>query len=182
MLKIAVLVANGSEDMEVIVPIDLWRRAGIRVDLISIERKKICILSNGNKVSADTTMDKVNLSQYNALYLPGGPGHTKFKEDKKVASNILKFNTDKKWLFAICAAPSVYGDMGILENVKYTGFPGTEKSFKGTYQKVKAIADKHFITGRGPGAVFEFALLVVEKLINKNKVTELSKETQFTLN
>ena len=75
MVRVAVIVANKSEDIETIVPVDIWRRAGIIVKLISIEKKKSLILSNGMKISCDDILAKENLSKYNAIYLPGGLGH-----------------------------------------------------------------------------------------------------------
>lgn len=180
MFKIAVLIANGSEDIEVVVPVDLWRRAGLRVDLISVEKKKICILSNGNKISADNIVSKVNLSQYNALYIPGGPGHERIKIEKKVVSTLPKFFSDpKKYLLSACAATSIYGEMGFLDKVKATGYPGTEKSYSKNFTNEPATSDKNFITGKSPGTIFDFSLLAIEKFIGKKERNSLEKEIHY---
>ena len=183
MLRIVVLVATKSEDIEVVTPVDLWRRAGIFVRLISIEKKKNVLLAHGNKISCDEILAKENLTKYNAIYLPGGMGFTKFNDTDapKLIDMLSRYGRNPKyWFLAACAAPSVYGEMGLLEGVKATCYPGYEKSFKDTYVSNKnVVADKNFITANSPSAMIDFALLVIEKLVSKAKADEIAKQILY---
>lgn len=184
MLKIAVIVANQTEDIELVVPTDIWRRAGLIVKLISVEKKKNVILNHGTKVSCDEILSKENLSKYNAIYLPGGPGYTHF--DKETAPKLVTFaqkeyKNPKITFMAMCAAPLCFADWNILDaNVKVTCYPGLEKpKLEDNYVKQDVVISKNFITGAGPGVASEFAFKVVEKFISPAKTKELKKQMLF---
>jgi 4-methyl-5(b-hydroxyethyl)-thiazole monophosphate biosynthesis len=108
-MKIAVLVAPGSEDIETIVPIDLWRRAEISVTVISILPNKEIILSNNTRIITNTTLADEKLEEYDAFFLPGGAG-IKYLDDEHASKFITYAKTnsknDKIMFFAICAATS----------------------------------------------------------------------------
>lgn len=183
MLRIAIIVANKSEDIEVVVPADLWRRAGIFVRLISIEKKKNIILSNGSKLTCDDILSKENLSQYNAIYLPGGDGHFKFNDidTPKLIAFLKKYEkTTSKTFMSLCASAEVYGKLGMLENVKATCYPGFESSFKKTYVNKDVVVSENFITGKAPGSAYAFALTAISKLLNKNAANKVAKEIFFS--
>ena len=183
MVRVAVIVANKSEDIETIVPVDIWRRAGIIVKLISIEKKKSLILSNGMKISCDDILAKENLSKYNAIYLPGGPGHLKFNDidAPRLISFLNKYgNTSQILYMGICASPEVYGGLGMLKSVKFTCYPGYEKNFKKTYVNKDVVVDKNFITARSAAYAIPFALAAVAKLVNKETAQKVAKEICYT--
>lgn len=183
MVRIAILVANSSEDIEVIVPCDIWRRAGLYVKLISVEKKKNVLLQSGIKISCDDILANENLSKYNAIFLPGGEGHYEFNDVK--AEKLIKFlihnkNNNKIWFLSICAATEVYGKLGMLEGIKATCYPGFEETFKNTYVKNKpVVVCKNFITANAPGAAFEFAITVANKLLSSNKANEVAKAIKY---
>lgn len=179
MVKIGIIVANGTEDIELVVPADIWNRAGIIVKLISIHKKKNVVLANGTKVSCQSILETENLSKYNAIYLPGGTkGCEQF--NNVFAPKLIKFlranaNNQKIKFLSICAATKVYGELGMLKGVKATCYPGYEKSFKSSYVNQPVVASKQFITANGPGSVFEFAFKVVNDLISPTKAKEVAK-------
>ena len=181
MVRIAVLVANKSEDIEVLAPIDIWRRSGFYVKMISVEKKKNIFLAHGNKISCDDLLSNENLSKYNAIYLPGGPGFQKFNDvdAPRLIHFLQKFgNSPKIWFIACCAATIIYGSLGMLEKAKATCYPncGYENSFKKNYVKDKAVVvDKNFITANGPAAAIEFALTAVAHLGSRAKAEEIAK-------
>lgn len=189
MIRIAVIACNEIEDIELIAPIDLWRRAGFRVDAISLEKKNSIILNSGIKISCDNVIEKTNLDQYNAIYLPGGSGHKKyFIENWPPRNNegiirlhkyLNKFRDEKKYILAMCAAPSLLGSLGMLKGVKTTCYPGYEATFKDTYVDVPCIMDQFIITGRSPSAAFDFSYLVMEVLGGKKLVDKIKKETIY---
>lgn len=189
MIRIAVIACNETEDIELITPVDIWRRAGLRVDTISLEKKNSILLSSGVKISCDGIIETTNLDQYNAIYLPGGSGHKKYFVENwppknnegvvKLQKHLLKFNENKKGIYAMCAAPSVLGYLGILDGVKATCYPGFEETFKKTYVNEPICIDKHIITGRSPAASFDFSFAVMEKLLGKDAVAKIKKEIIF---
>ncbi|MGL4951465.1 MAG: DJ-1/PfpI family protein [Mycoplasma sp.] len=186
MIRIAAIACNETEDIELITCVDLWRRAGFRVDTISLEKKNTIILNSGIKTTCDTMIEKANLEQYNAIYLPGGSGHAKYfienwppKNNEgvvKLQKFLLKFNDANKYILALCAAPSVLGKLDILSNKKATCYPGFEKSFKDNYVDAAIYQDQNIITGRSPASVFEFSYKVIEVLESKEKADKVRNE------
>ena len=178
MVKIGILVANGVEDIELVVPADIWNRAGIIVKLISIHKKKNVVLSNGTKVSCQSILATENLSKFNAIYLPGGKGCEQF--NSVLAPKLIKFlranaNNQKIKFLSICAATKIYGQLGMLKGVKATCYPGCESSFKSSYVNQPVVVSKQFITANAPGAAFDFAFKVVNDLVSPAKAKEIAK-------
>lgn len=170
-VKIAIMVAQESEDMEVIIPYDLWKRAGISVEKISVEKKNTINLQSGTKISCEEILDRTNLDRFNAICLPGGKGHEKFLDEKfckKLQEKLVKFASDeKKWVFAICAAPSILVELGIAGDRKMTAYPGFDKKLGPNFVDQDVVCDGNFITARSASSAIDFALLVIEKMINK---------------
>ncbi len=170
-VKIAIMVAKESEDMEVIVPFDLWKRAGISVEKISVEKKNTITLQSGTKISCEETLEKTNLDRFTAILIPGGRGHETFLDEKlckKLHDKLAKFVADeKKWVFAICAGPSVLSRLGVIQDQKMTVFPGFEKYLGNNFQDENVVCDKNIITAKSAFYSIDFALLVIEKLLNK---------------
>ena len=178
MVRIAVLVANKSEDIEVLAPIDIWRRSGFYVKMISVEKKTNIFLAHGNKISCDDLLTNENLSKYNAIYLPGGPGFEKFNDvyAPRLINYLIKFgNSPKTWFMSICASTMIYGKLGMLDKVKATCYPGFEGSVKNYFKDKNVVVDKNFITANGPASAIEFALTAVAHLGSKAKAEEIAK-------
>lgn len=187
MVRIAIISCNETEEMELVVPLDIWRRAGFRVDLISLEKKNTIILQNGLKISCDQTIDKANINQYNAIYLPGGGGHKKYFVDAWPAKNndnvlklhkfLEKFNDTKdKYILAMCAAPKLLIHLNLINNRKFTCYPSFEKGDEKNYVDKAVVVEKELITGRSPAAVFEFAYAVIDALESDKKVKKVKTE------
>lgn len=182
MIRIAVLMADKTEDIEAIVPIDLWKRAGFNVVTLSVEKKKNITLASGTKISCNEVLTMENFSKFNAVYLPGGPGYKKFNDvdAPKLINFIVKNANNQKITFmSICAATAVYGGLGVLANVKATCYPGFQDSFKKTYVDKDVVCDKNFITGKGPGSAYKLALVAIAKLTNLKTAKEIAKQTCY---
>ncbi|MDR2847154.1 MAG: DJ-1/PfpI family protein [Mycoplasmataceae bacterium] len=181
-MKIAVLVAPGSEDIETVVPTDLWRRAGISVTLISILPNKEINLSNSIRIITSTTLADENLSDYDAFFLPGGSG-IKYLDDEHAAKFIefAKANAknEKIKFLAICAAASKFGEWNMLTDISATGYPGTTSTYQSTYVDKPVVVCKNFITSQGPGTSFQFALAVISECLGKEKAEEIKKQTIY---
>lgn len=176
--SIAIIVANQCEEMEVIIPADIWRRAGISVQIISIEKKKSLIMQNGVHISCDDILAKENLSKYSAIYLPGGKGCSSFLDPvqcTKLVSHLRKVANSKVIIMANCAAPTVLNQLGIIDKVKVTCYPGYEAGLK-HHVKDDVVIDKNFITSKAAGTTIDFALTVIKKFISPAKSKEVAKQ------
>jgi 4-methyl-5(b-hydroxyethyl)-thiazole monophosphate biosynthesis len=171
MKKAVVCLANGFEEIEAIGIIDILRRAEIFVTVISITGVREVRGAHDIGVMADDLFENAELSGYDMIVLPGGmPGSQNLKDHPGLTGIIKDFNTKGKLLGAICAAPMVLGGLGILENKNATCYPGFSHYLKGAHMQADRVVEDHnIITGIGPGAVFDFALKLVERLVGKEK-------------
>jgi protein deglycase len=174
MKKIAVHLAEGFEEIEAISIIDVLRRAELNVTTVSMNENLEVTGSHGIKVIADKNFVDINYELIDMIILPGGmPGAANLNEHLGLREQILNFNESNKFLGAICAAPLVLGNLGILKNVNATCYPGFENQLHGaivTHENVE-VSD-HIITAKGAGVAIEFALKIVEIL----KGSELAKK------
>ncbi len=182
-MKIACLLSDGFEDIEALGTIALLRRSGIDCDMISVYNQTTVVGSYKTVVTADLLFNELDIIHYDGVFIPGGRHATVLRENNDVKDLVLEFRRIDKWIFAICAAPSILGVTGILDGVKYTSFPSTEVFIPyGIRQSAKVVQDKKIITGVGAGAVYEFAFLIIEALLGKEKRLEIEKRTQYVLN
>jgi 4-methyl-5(b-hydroxyethyl)-thiazole monophosphate biosynthesis len=176
MKNIAVHLAEGFEEIEAVSIIDILRRAEIKVTVISVTEKLEVTGSHGIKIIADQLFNTVNYNLVDMIVLPGGlPGANNLNEHPGLREQILNFNESRKPLGAICAAPLVFGHLGILNNKKATCYPGFENQLHGaiiTHENIE-VAD-HIITGKGAGVAIEFALSIVEMIKGQEQANELA--------
>ena len=127
MAKVCVFLAEGFEEVEGLTVVDLLRRAGEEVLMVSIGTSLEVTGSHGIKVSADRLFEEADYSDADMLVLPGGmPGTLHLGEHKGLTELLIKFNEADKKVAAICAAPGVFGANGILKGRKATCYPGCE--------------------------------------------------------
>ena len=151
--------AEGSEEVEALAVVDILRRAGVETRIVSVTGDKMVTGAHGIRVEAAM------------LVLPGGlPGSYNLAGHEGLAEGIMQQYKAGKPLAAICAAPLVYGRMGLLKGLKATCYPGFEENLEGaSYTGSLVEEDGLFITGKGPAAVFEFGYAIVAKLAGKDK-------------
>lgn len=176
-MKVAVLFAEGYEEVEAIAVVDVIRRAKIECTAISITGNNIVKSARDIKIVTDKLIEEVNFDEYGMLVLPGGmPGTKNLAENKKVEAIILKFKADNKMLAAICAAPTVYGNLGLLKGENAVCYPGYEEALKGAVVlKEKVVISNQFITSRGAGTALEFGLKIVEYIKGKEEAENIAK-------
>lgn len=165
MKKILVLLADGFEESEMIVPVDVLRRAQFQVDLMSIGSKEV-VSSHGIKITADQTFS--DSGDYDALFLPGGqPGTRNLMADERVLAMIRRFDQEGKIVSAICAGPTVLAKAGILKGRQVTSYPINDIDTvfaMAHYQTEEVVIDGKLITSRGVGTVFPFAYALAHAL------------------
>lgn len=180
MSKAIIFLANGVEEVEFVGTVDILRRGNVEVTLCAIDELEV-VTGKGIRVVADIHIDKIVDNDYDLLILPGGAGVKALDNSSKVKEIVRKFDSQKKYVSAICAAPLILGKMGLLNKRKFTCFPSFEEFGKnGIYMPVGVVQDEHIITGRGVGYVYEFALHLLEVLEGKKVRDEVSEKTLIT--
>lgn len=177
MTQIAVFLADGFEEIEAITIIDVLRRADFKVIIISISNKMEVIGSHQITILADQLFAETDYNIFDMLILPGGmPGAKNLDAHKGLKKQIELFNEEQKPIAAICAAPFVLGNMGILKNKDVVCYPGYENYLAGANVKTGPVAvSGNIITGRGVGTALNFSLKIVETLESKEKAEKLGK-------
>jgi len=175
MKKAIVLLADGFEDVEAITPIDYLRRAGISVTAASISQNhEVTSRWGGIKVTADTTLTKIlsNNEQMSldAVILPGGmPGASNLAAAREVSELLNEIASAGKLICAICASPAVIlAPLGFLAGKTFTCYPGMEEKVSGSnWSEDRVVVDDNIITSRSAGTAGEFAVAIIEKLLDK---------------
>lgn len=172
MKKILIPLANGFEEIEASVAIDVLRRAGLEVVTAGLPGTMVTG-SRDVKFIADEKFDDVNPQDFDALVLVGGnPGYVNLSKSQKVAQAVKDFDAEKKTVAAICGAPTVLVKAGIMENRRATIYPGMERELP-MPRNGRVVADEHVITSQSPGTAIEFALKLVEVLAGSAKAEEV---------
>ncbi len=162
-------LADGFEELEAIAPIDILRRAGVKIITVGVIGKDVCG-SHGISVAADITVDELNsFDGLEAVILPGGlPGAVNLEKSATVQRAIDYAFENEAYVCAICAAPQILGHKGLLDGRKAIAYPGFEKELKGALISDDYVAvDGKFITAKGAGVAVEFGLEIVSALKGK---------------
>lgn len=161
-----VFLATGFEETEAVATIDVMRRGGIQVTVVSITGEKRVIGAHNISVTADVLFGEADFSKADALVLPGGmPGSSNLNNSEPLKECLLEQYRKQKIVAAICAAPLVLGGLGLLKGRKATCYPGFEPKLIGAIVTENPTeTDANVVTGRGPGFVFHFGLALVEAL------------------
>lgn len=181
MEKVYIFLADGFEEVEGLTVVDLLRRAGIDVCMVSIQESKEITGSHNIKVIADQLFEDTDYKEAKMLILPGGMPGTKHLGEHEGLIDLLKsFHEKGNRISAICAAPSVLGQNQILQGKKVTCYPGNEDKLLGAvYTGNKVEIDSNIITSKGLGTAIEFSLAIIESLINKETADKIAATIQF---
>ena len=157
---IYVFLALGFEEIEALTPVDVFRRAGLSVQTVSISDERAVTGSHGITVEADALLSEVDFSNADLLLLPGGmPGTTHLGNDRELQEIVTAHASAGKPTAAICAAPSVLGYWGLLHGKEAICYPGFEKGLIGaTISKKKVVRDGNIVTAAGMGVALDFSL------------------------
>ncbi len=177
-MNVLFLMANGFEETEFVTPFDYWQRAGFSVTLASISDSLDVAGAHNLKIKADVLLSELiagskladsHLTKFNAVCLPGGgPGVKNLKASAAVADVLKQFDAAGKWIFAICAAPLVLSQAGLLKNRTCTCFPGCEVELDcKQFLTDRVVVDGNVITSRGAGTAEEFAFECLAQAANR---------------
>lgn len=175
MAKASVFIADGFEEIEALTAVDLLRRGGVEVDTVSVGEGLSRTGAHDVAVRCDRVFADTDWAGSDMLVLPGGwPGAENLRKTPQLCEKLVAFEKEGRWVAAICAAPYVLGELGLLKGRKATCYPGFEKALVGaTVTGGRVERDGCVITGRGPGVATDFALELVEALAGKEKAAEV---------
>lgn len=169
-----VLFAAGSEELEAVTIVNILRRGGVTVSLAGLSAG-VLRGSRGIVLQPDTTLEASLDKEFDMIVLPGGqPGTNHLKADPRVARLLKKMSGQDKFVTAICAAPSVLAEAGLLDGKRATSFPTCLDEYPRVMQHSTAVVeDGKLITSRGPGTAMNFALTLLERLMGAAKRQEV---------
>lgn len=181
MKNVYVLFADGFEEIEAFTCVDVLRRAGVNAVMVAASSGEIVNGAHDISVLCDKNIDSCDFFDADMILLPGGmPGATNLAENEAVQHALTTVQQNGKYIAAICAAPMVLGQMGLLKGKKATCYPGFEKYLDGCeYTGASVQEDGNIITGKGPGVSLEFAYTVARVLIGKDKVHEVRESMMY---
>ena len=177
--KVALFIENGSEELELIAPLDVMRRANLEVDVISANNEDFITSAHDVKIMADKKIEEINnILDYDAIVIPGGmPGSTLLRDNKKIIEFYQTMYNSGKLVAAICAAPIVLSAAGITDDKEVTSYPGFDKEINcKSYNSEKAVVvDKNVITAQGPAVAILFGYEIVNYLLQDNTADDIKK-------
>lgn len=176
MKKVYIFLADGFEEIEALTVVDLLRRAGIEAPTVSIQDGKTVTGAHQIKVEADFLLSEVKGTMADMLVLPGGmPGTTNLLECEPLMEMVLGLHAAGAYIAAICAAPSILAQLGLLEGKKATSYPSFEEKLSGaSYCYDSVVMDGQIITSRGLGTAIDFALKIIEVLAGEQEAERIA--------
>ena len=184
MAKIAIFIADGTEEVEAITPADLLRRAKLDCDLVSVMESNTVTASRGIVITADKNIKDIDFADYDMLVLPGGiKGTENLGSTKALTDAVIEFNNAGKGIAAICAAPTIFSRLGLLKGKDATCNPG----FFDVLESEGAILDKdarvvrsgNIITSQAMGTSVPFGLEIVKYFAGEEAADLLKGNIRF---
>lgn len=178
-IMIYVFLADGFEEIEALAPVDILRRGGVEVKTVGVTGKTV-IGSHNIPVTADIEISQAVTDGLEAIVLPGGiPGTPNLEKSSEVQSFIDYCTENKKYICAICAAPSILGHKGLLKGKKATAYPTFQAELDGAeIAKEPVVLDGNIITARGAGVSLKFGAMIASKFFGEQKAMAILASMQ----
>ena len=162
-----IVLPQGFEEVEAVTPIDVLRRAGVTVTIASLDERLEVMGKNGIPVLADAPLNLSSSRRYDMVILPGGPGVKHLRADKRIVELVRSQAERGGWVAAICAAPTVLHDAGLLKGKRYTAHTSVEAELGHVITTERVVVDAPLITSRGAGTALDFGLELVARLVSE---------------
>ena len=181
MSRTAIFFATGYEEIEALTVVDILRRAGEEITMVSVTDERSVKSSHGVEVTMDKVLSEVNFDETDVIVLPGGmPGTKNLEACAALMEQVDAFVQAGKTVAAVCAAPSILGHRGHLNGKKACSFPDMESQLEGAeVLREPAVIDGNIITGRGMGAAIPFGLAILEKLQGKEAAEAMGRKIVY---
>lgn len=177
MKKVLVPLAEGFEEIEAVTVIDILRRAGAEVVTAGLLTREVTG-SRKIRLTADCLLDEVNEQTFDLVVLPGGqPGVDHLRADSRILRLVKERHERRELLGAICAAPLILRDAGIIAGKTLTSYPSVKDELPGcSYEEQRVVCDGWIVTSRAPGTALEFSLQLAGILMGKDKAGEIARQ------
>lgn len=181
MNKVYVFFAEGFEEIEGLTVVDMLRRVDIETVMVSMGETRMVKGAHGIAVEADGVFSEYTYEDGTMAVLPGGmPGTNYLMVHEGLQQVLFSYHKEKKYLAAICAAPSVLGMNGLLEGRHATCYPGFEEKLLGAAVLPDAVVmDGNFITSRGMGTAISFGAALISVLTGEETAEKLLNAIQY---
>ena len=177
---VAVFLADGFEEIEATAPIDLLRRAKIETLVVGVGKLEITSARNMRYVADISTKELADEHVFEAVVLPGGlPGATNLEACPEVLNAVQNTIESGGLIAAICAAPVMLANWGVLENKRATVFPAHKDKLKENYLAEPIVTDFPFITANAAGAAIDFALELIKQLRSQELMCEIKNSIYY---
>ena len=170
--RVLCLLADGFEEIETVTPVDLLRRAGVEVIMASLGEGTVTGRC-GIRLLADLALADANPETFDLLLIPGGPGVAELRRDGRAATLAREFHAAGKTVAAICAAPLVLKDAGLLDGRNFTAHFAAHDELPGVSPE-RVVVDGNLITSRGAGTALDFGLELITHLVGKRAADEVA--------
>lgn len=174
--RVLCLLADGVEELELVAPVDVLRRAGAEVVLVSVGEGVQVTGRNGLVLQADGPLGVVSAADYDMLLIPGGAAVTQLRQDGRAAELARAFAAEGKTVASICAGPLVLEDAGLLEGRRFTAHFSVVNELPGAQTGERTMEDGFLVTSRGAGTALEFGLALVDRLFGEEKEEEIARQ------
>ncbi len=180
-MKVYIMFADGFEDIEALSPVDVLRRGGVEVVMVSVKGDKFVVSAHEVPIAVEKSIKDIEVSAQDMIVLPGGlKGVQGLSKSDKLKEILIKHQEEKGLLAAICAGPTVPGKLGFYKGVKATCYPGCEDDLLGaTISDEPVVFDKNFITSRGPATALQFSYKLLEIAKDKETAENVMKGMLF---
>lgn len=181
MAEVYAFLADGMEEVECLATVDVLARAGVKVKLVSITGKKEVRGSHGFGIHADALFHEVDPMKADVLFLPGGmPGTKNLMACKPLCDALIEANKAGKRLAAICAAPSILGQLGLLKDKKATCYPGFQDALTGAkLTGAGVVTDGNITTARGLGYALDLGIELTALLVDRSVAVQVKNSIQY---
>lgn len=173
--RILCLLAPGFEEIETVTPVDLLRRAEVEVVMAAMGDDTHVTGRSGIILVADALLGDVDAEGFDLLLIPGGPGVAELRLDGRTATLAAQFVKAEKPVAAICAAPLVLADAGLLEGRHFTAHHSVHEELPGVLKAERVVEDGLIITSAGAGTAVDFGLWLVQRMAGRTKAVEVAQ-------
>lgn len=179
-MKVCAFLVEGFETVEALAVVDVLKRAKIQVDMVSVLNEEYVTSAQKITVKADYMYNGYDFTDVDVFFLPGGPGTRNYYKNQELMELLEQKCEEGKLLAAICAAPTVFAKLNLLEGKRATCFPGCEGDMEGAaVVDAKVVTDGNIITSRGMGTSVDLGLELIAQLMDKDTADRIGSQIQY---